>query len=329
MRVFLLFVSYISLAFGCNFANAQTPIFDSASDCADWFLISWKEFDAKYACAGRSTISGTQSEGFVDVDWFEVKFIDPKSREVYHYCENQFSHQGGHLFGTWERWCKRGKRKLMYALSDITKPMDEVLPAVFDELGRLKEGVKPTRRPPSPFGFAVQSPSGFNTDFNSIENAMSTWKRCKIQDLSDSAEGRKVAFFNEENWAMEVEFDDKVGGMPVFTRGYFRDKGKKGIPDRSFFSVVNYESKSKWKCLDEEKQIFVPVAVDNFVHRINSTSKHSKHLKVGAAWATDGIGLELFTDESLARCLDNDGPLSKLRKDLYNKLKFQFDQAGK
>ncbi len=308
-------------------SHAQTPKFESASECADWFLVSWKAVNDKFACAGRSTMSGTQSPGYVNVDWFEVRFVDPQSREVFHYSENQFSYSDGEMHGLWEKWCKRGTQKFLYAMSSYEKRMDEVPIAVFNNEGELIDGVAPSRIPPNPFGFAIRSPSAFNTDFDSIDRTFSTWNRAKMEDLSD-VEQRKVVFMHEDAWGMEVHFNPAVGGMPEFVRGFFRDKTRKGAVDKSFFSKINFETKTKWKCLDDQREIYAPESVDSFVHRINATSKHSKQLKIQATWSIERIGKHLFSDDSLDKCLDDRGPLAELRKDLYEKLNKQVDASA-
>lgn len=324
-RTFVL-TCVVGLVLGRVDSFAQTPKFESARDYADWFLVSWKAVNDKFACAGRATMSGTQSPGYVNVDWFEVRFVDPQSKEVFHYSENQFSYADGHMHGMWEKWCKRGNKKFLYAMSSYEKRMDEVPVAMFSKEGELIEGVAPSRVPPSPFGFTVQSPSAFNTDFDSIDGTFSTWNRVKMEDLPD-LDPLKIVFMHEDLWGMEVHFNPDVGGMPVFARGFFRDKSKKGVVDRSFFSKINFETKTKWNCLDEKRDIYVPESVDSFVHRINESSKHSKQLSIQAAWSIDKIGKHLFADDCLEKCLDNRGPLAELRKELYDKLNLQTDAS--
>ena len=127
-------------------------------------------------------------------------------------------------------------------------------------------------------------------------------------------------FHGEGKWAEEFVFDEEVGGMPISTRGFFRDKSKNGVPDRSFFPMLNFETKTEWEAVDVASKYYAPISVMNFVHRVNPKSKDSQEMVIKAAWNIEGVSSELFSDDSIARSYEDDGPLVKLRKELTTKL---------
>ncbi len=100
-------------------------------------------------------------------------------------------------------------------------------------------------------------------------------KMKKIDEDTDSKDRIKVFAFDAVN-SRELTFDTNHG-MPFFVRGFFRDKTVGGELGRSHFPLLNFESKTEWECLEDEKT-YVPTKVDNIVHRTshlkNASSRH-------------------------------------------------------
>ena len=136
----------------------------------------------------------------------------------------------------------------------------------------------------------------------------------------DGRDGNKVVFFCNNLWSIEYTGNPE-NGMPTLTRGFFPDPNIKGPARRASFKTLNYESRTKWECLDEKKQIYAPVSVDNFVHKTHPLHKVSKHLEIVVAYSLEPLNAELFSDENMKLLLKNDGPTAALRKKLNEKVR--------
>ena len=314
MTFFVLLLSNVS-------TFAQTPRFESSEECLEWFLISWDRLDNKSACYGTAHVSGSSSEGFVVFEWFEVRFNDRSNHKTYRYVESRRTYADGVQADLWEKSMTRDK-EWKWCVGDYSKEMRIVPVPEFNEKGEQIGGARRWMKTPDVFAFSVITGSAFQTDFGRFNSVSKAFEQLKQEVVETKIDDEKLQGFFQGGgkWAAEIVFDQQVGGMPVSTRGYFRDVSKKGAPDRSFFQILNFISKTEWETVGLASKYYAPVAVTNFVHRLNPKSKNSKVIEIKAAWDIDGVGSELFSDDSIARSYEDDGPLVKLRKKLTSKI---------
>ena len=84
----------------------EPPQLKSADECADWFLASWSTLNGKYACAGEAKMHNSSNELLV-MEWFEVRFVEPKERKIYHYIESRNVFEHVNHIDPWEKWLRR------------------------------------------------------------------------------------------------------------------------------------------------------------------------------------------------------------------------------
>ena len=298
----------------------QTPKFESSEDCLDWFLVSWDRVNNKSASLGNAHVSGTSSEGFVIAEWFDVRLDDRANNKLYRYVESRRTYADGEQSNLWEKRLIRGK-EWKWCFGEYSQEIATVPAPEFDDKGIQKAGVNLAIKTPDVFLFSVVTGSAFESDLNSTKVSKIFEELKRDFDEADSEDDKLTGFFKGGGrFGVEIIFDKVVGGMPVSTRGYFRDQSKKGKPDKSFFTVMNFESKTRWETADKAKHFFVPISITNMVHKLNPTSKNSEVVEIQAAWEMDGISPELFSDDSLSKFRNSEGPLFELRAALKRKL---------
>ena len=298
----------------------QVPEFESSEDCLDWFLISWNALNNKSATFGNAHVSGSSAEGFVELDWFEVRFSDSASRKSYRYVESRQTFANGEQADLWERLLIRGN-EYRSCLGDTSRVMATVPPPEFDTQGKQTGGHRKYMTIPDVCAFSVGTGSMYDSSFGSHSDLSKLFDQLKLNVIESDVEGEKFNGFYHGGgkYAVELLFDNRFGGMPVESRGFFRDNKKSGVPDRTFFPLVNFESETKWEQVGKDGR-FAPVAITNFVRRLNPKSKNSEIVEIRAAWELDGVDASVFSDESIEKDRIEKGPLFELRKTLKAKL---------
>ena len=112
----------------------QIPDFETSEDCLDWFLLSWNQLNGKSACFGNAHVSGSSSEGFLDLEWFEVRFNDRSNHKFFRYIESRRTYANGEQADLWEKSLNRGK-EWKWSLGDYSTEMATVQAPEFDEKG--------------------------------------------------------------------------------------------------------------------------------------------------------------------------------------------------
>ena len=314
-------LAYVSVVF-CSTCTVfgQVPEFENSEDCLDWFLISWNALNNKSACFGNAHVSGSSSEGFVELDWFEFRFNDSATRKSYRYVESRQTFANGEQADLWERLLIRGN-DFKASLGSKSRALDKVKPPEFDSQGKQTAGHIKYMNIPDVCAFSVGTGSMYDSEFGSHSDLSKMFDQLKLNVIESDVEGEKFKGFYHGGgkYAVEISFDKRFGGMPVECRGFFRDKKKNGVPDRTFFSPVNFESETKWEQVGKSGR-YAPVAITNFVQRLNPISKNSKMVEIRAAWELDGVDASVFSDESIENDRMEEGPLFALRKTLKAKL---------
>ncbi len=315
-------LSILSWMMVCSAGWAQTPILESGEDCVDWFTTSWASFEKRHAVVGHAESSYASGAGHVEIDWFQIKCIDNATKANLCYCESRVVYSDAPDSGLGGIWIKTlsGLKKPLWSAGEFSAPLETREPPVFNDKGKLILGSARTEFPPCAFSMSVMTGSGFQMcdKYRSDYFAKTFGEMTKVEEPDDS-HGNKVVFMFNNVQSREFVGDPK-NGRPVITRGYFLDKSKKGKPDRSFFPVLNYESRTTWECVDEKGEVYAPATVDNFVHRAHPLHKTSMHVRVATAYSVEGIGMELLSDENMASYLQNKGRTAELRAELAEKV---------
>ena len=301
----------------------QIPRMESGEDCIDWFLLSWNELEKCHAVVGHAESADSSGGGFVELEWFEIKCIDEVTKGGLHYCETRALYADAPNTGFGIPWTKSlaGRKKLLACFGELSEPLEEFEPPVFDSKGKLVSGMARREFAPNAFALAVMTGSGFrmSEEFGCHYFSKTFGEMKKIEQQDDSIGNKSVFIFNGVQSREIVA--DREHGMPIVTSGYFRDKTRKGEPDRTFFPVLNYEAKTTWESLDDGKT-FVPTTVDNFVNRTHPLHKGSSaHVQVAVAYAVKDIRAELLSTENLSNYLMRKGPTAELRAELQEKVR--------
>lgn len=313
-------LAFATVLFSSVTVFEQIPDFETSEDCLDWFLLSWNQLNGKSACFGNAHVSGSSSEGFLDLEWFEVRFNDRSNHKYYRYIESRRTYANGEQADLWEKSLNRGK-EWKWSLGDFSKEMATVQAPEFDEKGDQIGGLRTSMKTPDVCALSVVTGSVFESSFGSHNDVDKMFDQLKLKIEETIVDGEKLQGFYHGGgkYAVEILFDKSFGGMPVSSRGYFRNNNEKGMPDRSFFPLVNFDSKTKWEEIGKGGS-FAPVEITNFVQRLSSKSKNSKVVEIRAAWEIDGIEASLFSDDSFEKNRSGKGPLFGLRKTLKSKL---------
>ena len=310
----------LCLGFERSSCYGDPPELESAEECPDWFLANWSTLNNKYACAGEAKLHNNSNQQVV-MEWFEVRFVEPKERKIYHYIESikLYDHSGD--IDPWEKWMRRGE-DYFWSLGEYSEKLkpsgrgkDGQLLLTSD--GQLPIGVVRQDNVPEPFTYSVLSASMYGSKSN-LETVNKIFSESEVLESEQVADGAHVGFFAFRNGGIEILFDPKFNYMPTKSRGFFR-KDFSGNPRRDAYSLLHFESRTKWEKLGTDT--FVPSAITNFVHRFNPKSKQSKTLDLRVAWSIDNINKDVFSDDSMEQLREDEGALAKMKSDLLAKLK--------
>ena len=297
----------------------EPPQLKSADECADWFLASWSTLNGKYACAGEAKMHNSSNELLV-MEWFEVRFVEPKERKIYHYIESRNVFEHVNHIDPWEKWLRRDEDyfwsmgEYSEKLSPVTKGKDGKVPLARD--GQAPIGVVRQNKVPEPFTYCVLFNSMFGSK-NNLDSVNKFFAQGEILESEQLADGAHVGFFALRNGGIEIFFDPKFDYMPTKSRGFFR-KDFSGSPRREAYGIQHFEARTKWEKLGNNT--VVPSAITNFVHRVNPKSKQSETLDLRVAWSIDNITKDIFSDDSMEQFREDEGELFKMKSDLLTKL---------
>ena len=303
----------------------KMPKMDTGEECIDWFLSSWSVLDDRYAVVGLA--ENAHSNGvYGQIEWFEIGFSDLVTRERVVYCEMRKASANvseSSLGIPWTKTLRKetaATRKLYGMVGTRLEPLQEIEPPVFDSNGKRISGYNMGNHPPNAFSLAIITGAGLTLSHESGCNYfVKRFSERKFLEQGNDADGNYSVFCYDALNGLDLVLH-REHAMPIYCRGYFRDQAKKGQPDRSFFPSLNFESKTQWECLEDGKT-YVPVKVDNFVHRLNPLKgKQTQHVLVNVAYRTVGVTSELVSEDSLSLYRNDEGPLADLRRQLFEKL---------
>jgi hypothetical protein len=316
--------------FACVFASyanvqGQVPKMDTGEECIDWFTSSWNSVDNRYAVVGLAE-NALSNGTYGQIEWFEIRCSDLATQERLVYCESRKASANAPESSLGIPWIKtlrkeRATQRELYAsVGSRLEPLQEVEPPVFDSKGKRISGHNMGNHPPNAFSLAILTGSGLTfCDEFGCAYYVKRFRESKFLEQGKDADGNYSVFCHNALNGLDVVLH-REHAMPVYCRGYFREESKRGEPDRSFFPKLNFESRTEWECLEDGKT-YVPVKVDNFVHRLNRLgSKGTQHVVLNVAYKTEGISPELVSEESLSLYRNDEGPLANLRKQLFEKL---------
>ena len=313
-RASLLIVMAILVEVLLSVSQGQTPKFNSAGECGDWFLANRNVLERKYACVGELHSMSNDAEGSVTVEWFEVRFNNLTTQKHYSYSEIRKIYANGEQANLWEKWMSRDG-DFFWCMGEYETKLRPVNKSETDINGKPLIGVKRVNRIPEPLEYTVLTGSAFvSTGDGAIEKFFSDTELLESEELDD---GNFKGFFARKHSGTEILFNSKFDYMPTRSRGLFR-KNYRGDLTRESYESVNFDSKSRWEKIGTN--LMVPVAITNVVHRVNPKVKESHTLDLKVAWSIDGLSTEIFSDASIKDFENSAGTLFKIKSKLQDKL---------
>lgn len=295
--------------------SQKYPDFKTVDELLDWYKLSMDHAESNYACMGHADISGSSSPGFVVYDWFDVRLSQRTEPRNLYYSEIRRTFAGGEAADIWEKYLIRGDQKY-YSMGPFSNELGLIPKPKEDPSGQPKEELSRHMVVPNMFMLAIIS-NGAYTVFRAekpfLLNEIGALRLLEGKIEGGSAKG----FFVNKNFGLEIEFSKEFGWMPTKAKGYLRDMEKKGVVDRSHFTMVQYEVETEWIQCNVGEYVFLPKKVVNFVVKINPKSKNNQSLQVSAVWIRGKSNVEMFSDDSVDAERGSKGPLHDVKQELF------------
>jgi hypothetical protein len=242
-------------------AHSQTyPDFQTVDDLLDWYKLSIDQVEKNYACMGHAQISGSSSPGFVVYDWFDVRLNQRTDPKNLYYSEVRRTYAGGEAADIWEKYLVRADQKY-YSMGAFSQSLGLVPKPKAIAAGQPpKEEISRHMVVPNLFMLALMN-NGAYTAFRAetpfLLSELGALRLIEGKIESESANG----FFVNKDFGLEIEFDKEFGWMPTKAKGYYRDLEKKGVVDRSHFTMLQYQVETEWIKCNADEDDFVPKKV--------------------------------------------------------------------
>ncbi len=295
--------------------SQKYPDFKTVDELLDWYKIAMDHAETNYASMGHADISGSSSPGFVVYDWFDVRLSQRTEPRNLYYSEVRRTFAGGEAADIWEKYLVRADKKY-YSIGPFSNELGLIPKPKEDPSGQPKEEISRHMVVPNMFMLAVLSNGAyiaFHAEKPHLLSQLAALRLLEGKIEGDSAKG----FFVNKDFGLELEFHKEFGWMPTKAKGYYRDMEKKGVVDRSHFTIVHHEVETEWIQCNVGEFVFLPKKVVNFVAKISPKSKNNQTMQVSAVWIRGKCNAEMFNDDAVNSERGSKGPLHDVKQELF------------